>query len=239
MTKEQIRERLFNMRDLKYRDFSASLMPTLNKESIIGVRVPDLRAFAKKLVSNSYSEKDFFEIDVFLSDLPHDFFEENNLHAFIVSDIKNFSECIKRVEQFLPFVDNWATCDSFRPACFSTHKNELLPYINKWISSDRPYTVRFGIEILMLHFLDDGFSAEHPETVSKIRSKEYYVNMMIAWYFATALAKQYENVIFYLEKKVLPCRVHNKTIRKACESYRITKEQKEYLRALKIKICKQ
>ena len=238
LNKEMIRKKLFSLQDLKYRDFSASLMPGLDKSTVIGVRIPAIRAFAKELLDRAYKEGDFSELDAFLSDLPHSFFEENNLHAFIVSGIRSFDECIKATEVFLPFVDNWATCDSFRPTCFAAHKNELLPYINKWIISEKPYTVRYGIELLMLYFLEEDFSEEYPRTVSKIRSDEYYVNMMVAWYFATALAKQYEAVITYLEERVLSPWVHNKTIQKACESFRITAEQKLYLKSLKIKICK-
>lgn len=233
MKKEDIRKRLFSMADKKYRDFSSKLMPTVDKSKVIGVRVPALRAFARELAAKAYKTGDFSDLQSFLSDLPHEYFEENNLHAFIVSQIKSFPECIKAVEEFLPFVDNWATCDSFRPVCFAHHKKELLPYINKWIASGADFTVRFGVEMLMVYFLDDEFSPEYPDTVSKIRSNEYYVNMMVAWYFATALAKQYESVIPYIERGALSPWVHNKTIQKGCESFRISKERKAYLKSLK------
>lgn len=238
LTKEKIREKLFSMQDLKYREFSASLVPTLDKTAVIGVRIPMIKALAKELVSMAYKENDFREINEFLSDVPHEFLEENNLHAFIVSNIKSFQDCINKVEEFLPFVDNWSTCDSFRPACFKKEREKLLPYINRWIDSDKPYVVRFAIELLMVYFLDDSFSVKYPDTVSKIRSNDYYVNMMIAWYFATALAKQYSDTVSYLESRTLPVWVHNKTIQKACESFRITDLQKEYLKGLKMKICK-
>lgn len=238
LTKEKIREKLFSMQDLKYREFSAALVPTVDKSTVIGVRIPLVKALAKELVSKAYADNDFCEINEFLSNVPHEFLEENNLHAFIVSNIKSFQDCINRVEDFLPFVNNWSTCDSFRPACFKRERKKLMPYIKKWIQSDMPYTVRFAVEMLMVYYLDEDFSVEYPDTVSKIRSDEYYVNMMIAWYFATALAKQYECVIPYLERKELPPWVHNKTIQKACESYRITAEQKSHIRTLKLKICK-
>ena len=234
LTKKEIREKLISMQDLKYREFSASLMPTVDPSTVIGVRIPMLRAMARDMLRQAKECGDASDIEEFLSDLPHAFFEENNLHVFIVAGIKSFPECVRRAEEFLPFVDNWSTCDSFRPLCFAKHRTELLPHIYKWIASDREYTVRYAIELLMVYFLDDGFSSKYPDAVSKIRSDKYYVNMMIAWYFATALAKQYDSVIPYLERRILSPWVHNKTIQKACESFRVSKDQKEYLKTLKI-----
>lgn len=198
-------------------------MPSVNPNTVIGVRVPLLRKLAKKMSGNNE----------FLSALPHVYFEENNLHAFIISEISDFDECIKQVELFLPYVDNWATCDGLRPKCFGKSRDKLLAHINSWLCSDKPYTVRFGIEMLMLHFLDEDFERDMLEQVSAIRSDEYYVNMMISWYFATALAKQWNATVIYLENARLPAWVHNKTIQKATESYRISDEQKQYLRSIR------
>lgn len=233
MTAEKIREKLFLMQDLKYRDFTSSLIPTVDKERIIGVRTPVLKSFAKELMREAYEMGDFSEINLFLDNLPHEYYEENNLHSFIVSEIKDFEICIKETSEFLPFINNWATCDSFRPKCFAKNKEKLIPYIEGWLSSDKAYTVRYAIELLMIHFLDASFSASYLNTVSKIQSGEYYVNMMIAWYFAEALVKQYESAIFYIEMNKLEPWVQNKAIQKARESFRITAEQKEYLKTLK------
>ena len=238
MTAAAIREKLFSMQDLKYRDFSASLMPTVDKRRVIGVRTPVLKAFAKELIKSAYLLGEFSDIDAFFGAVPHEYFEENNLHAFLISEIKDFELCIRKTEEFLPYVDNWATCDSFRPKCFRKNTDELLPYINRWLKSEKTYTVRFAIELLMVYFLDEHFSPVYPDSVSKIRSDEYYVNMMIAWYFATALAKQYESVISYIEKRKLSKWIHNKSIQKSVESFRITAEQKEHLASLRVKICK-
>ena len=174
----------------------------------------------------------------FLEELPHQYFEENQLQAFIISRIKDLNECMENLETFLPYVDNWATCDQMSPKIFKKHKEELLMHVKEWIESDKTYTVRFGVGMLMEHFLDDDFDPVYPEMVAKLRSEEYYVNMMIAWYFATALAKQYELVLPYLEDKRLDDWVHNKAIRKSIESYRITDEQKAYLRTLKVRQSK-
>ncbi len=235
MINEKIREKLISLQDLKYRDFSASLIPTVDKNTVIGVRMPALRSYAKELLSEARSDASLLSLEDFLSELPHKYFEENNLHAFIISDVADFERCIIEVERFLPFIDNWATCDSFRPRCFAKHREKLLPYIEKWLDSGKTYTVRFAIELLMIYFLDEYYIEYYPELVSKIRSDEYYVNMMIAWYFATALAKQYDSIIPYLEGHKLDVWVHNKAIRKAVESYRISDEQKKHLRILKSK----
>ncbi|MBQ8015843.1 MAG: DNA alkylation repair protein [Clostridia bacterium] len=226
MTEDYICNRLFEMQDLKYRDFHAKLMPTVSKELVIGVRTPALRKLAKEIRNTECAAE-------FLGILPHKYYEENNLHAFLIEEIKDYNECIKAVNRFLPFVDNWATCDMMRPQIFKKHLPELLEQIRIWIASDKTYTVRFGIEMLMCYYLDENFKPEYPETVSKIRSDEYYIKMMVAWYFATALAKQYDAVVPYLEQNKLDADTHNKTIQKAVESYRITAEQKTYLKTLK------
>ena len=225
---EDIRKELFALQDEKYQAFQVKLFPTLNPESIIGVRTPDLRSYAKKLLKQE-------EIAEFLSDLPHRYFDENQLHAFIISEMKDYERCIGEVKSFLPYVDNWATCDQMSPKVFKKHLPELLVCIKEWIRSDETYTIRFGVGMLLEHYLDDAFSLEYPEMVAGLRSSEYYVNMMIAWYFATALAKQYEVILPFIENRRLDIWTHNKAIQKALESYRITPEQKEYLKGLKIK----
>ena len=228
MKTKEIRKKLFELQDTKYRDFQVKLMPTVDPETAIGVRTPELRKFAKELMKEG-------DVTAFLNELPHQYFDENQLHAFILSELKEYDFCVAEVCRFLPYVDNWATCDQMSPKIFRKHKKELLEHIKEWIASDKTYTVRFAIGMLMEHFLDADFKPAYPKMVAKVRSKEYYVNMMIAWYFATALAKQYDEVLPYLEKKKLDVWTHNKTIQKAVESYRITPEQKESLRSLKIK----
>lgn len=228
MAEEYIRRRLFELQDLKYRDFHSKLMPTVDKELIIGVRTPDLRKLAKEISKTDYAKK-------FLEILPHKYYEENNLHAFLIEEIKDYGVCIAELNRFLPFVDNWATCDMMRPKVLKNHLPELLDEIRRWIKSDDVYAVRFGIEMLMCHYLDDAFKPEYPEWISQIRSDEYYIRMMVAWYFATALAKRYDDVIPYIENGILDADTHNKTIRKAIESYRITDEHKAYLRGFALK----
>ena len=218
-----IEKRLFEMQDLKYRDFHSKLMPTINKDFIIGVRIPALRKFAKELKN----ETDF------LNSLPHRYYEENNLHAFLIEQIKDFKTALSKTNEFLPYIDNWATCDSFLPKVFKDNKKELLPHIFKWLNSSHTYTVRYAIGLLLKLFLDDDFKKEYLETVSKIKSDEYYINMMISWYFATALSKQYNETTPYITEKRLPKWIHNKAIRKAIESYRISNETKNYLKSLK------
>lgn len=227
MNVNEIQAELFKNQDEKYRDFQAKLLPTVNPRSVIGVRTPTLRAFAKNL----YKENDFSD---FLDNLPHKYFDENQLHAFLISEIKDFDFCVDELNKFLPFVDNWATCDQMSPKVFKKHKKELLEQIKIWILSEKTYTVRFAVGMLMQHFLDDDFSLEFPKMILKIRSEEYYVKMMAAWYFATALAKQYDAVLPFLENKSLEKWTHNKAIQKALESYRISDEQKKYLRTLKV-----
>lgn len=229
---ERIREDLFAMQDLSYRDFHSRLMPDVNKAAVIGVRVPELRKYVKELAKDP-------EIQEFLDDLPHQYYEENNVHGFLIQQMKEYEKCMEELEKFLPYINNWATCDMTSPKVFKKHKEELLEAVRRWIASDHVYTVRYGIGMLMQHYLDEDFREEYPQMVSEIQSEEYYVNMMIAWYFATALAKQYETILPYIEKQKLDVWTHNKTIQKACESYRITPEQKAYLRTLKIKKKKQ
>lgn len=227
-TEKYVRDRLFEMQDLKYRDFHSKLMPTVDSELVIGVRTPELRKFAKNFSETAMAQE-------FLETLPHKFYEENNLHAFMISSMKDFDNAVEKLNIFLPYVDNWATCDLMRPVTFKNHKAELLKEVEKWLESDKPYTVRFGIEMLMVHFLDEDFDISYPQKVAEIKSDEYYVKMMIAWYFATALAYRYDEILPFIEKMVLDTWTHNKAIQKAVESYRITPQQKEYLKKLKIR----
>ncbi|MBR3102845.1 MAG: DNA alkylation repair protein [Lachnospiraceae bacterium] len=224
----EIRERLLSMQDTKYRDFQAKLIPTVEADSVIGVRTPELRKYATELIRQG-------DYDAFLQDLPHKYFDENQLHAFIVSGIRDYEKCMEELCHFLPYVDNWATCDQMSPKVFKKHKTELLGQVKEWIKSDETYTARFAIGMLMEHFLDEDFDPEFPKMVAKVRSEEYYINMMIAWYFATALAKQYDAILPYIEEKKLNAWTHNKAIQKSVESYRITPEQKDYLKSLKVK----
>ena len=228
MILDEIRNELFKMQDIAYRDFNSKLIPTVDKESMIGVRTPELRKYAKQLAKRE-------DIEEFLHSLPHKYFDENQLHAFIVSEIKDFKSCVDKVNEFLPYIDNWATCDQLSPKVFKKYHKELITYIKEWLESDKVYTVRFGIGMLMEHFLDEDFDISYLETVSNIRSDEYYVNMMIAWYFATALAKQYESILPFIEKRSLDIWTHNKAIQKAVESCRISTDKKTYLKELKVK----
>lgn len=223
-----VQARLFEMQDLAYRDFHSKLMPTVEKEKIIGVRVPELRKFAKEL-GKKEEAKDFLKI------LPHKYYEEDNIHAFLIEQIKDFDECIHALDNFLLYVDNWATCDMMTPKVFKKHTDRLLPKINEWLISDYIYEVRFAIGMLLKFYLDENFDEEYLKLVASVKSNGYYINMMIAWYFATALAKQWDKTLPYIENKVLDKWTHNKAIQKSVESYRITKEQKEYLKTLKIK----
>lgn len=223
-----IRETLFSLREEKFAAFQARLIPNVAPERIIGVRTPALRKLAKTLRGSGQGEE-------FLKALPHEFFEENNLHAFLLCEMKDFEACVQAVEDFLPYVDNWATCDQMSPGVFRKNKQALLPHIRRWIASEQCYTRRFGIGMLMSHFLDEDFREEYLSLVSDIRSEEYYVNMMIAWYFATALAKQYEAALLYLENRRLAPWVHNKAIQKALESFRVSDGHKTYLKTLKIR----
>lgn len=224
--REEIPERLFALQDLKYKDFQCKLMPTVSPDTVIGVRTPELRKLAAEFAARE-------EIGDFLHDLPHAYYDEMNLHGFILCRMKDYKQTVEALDAFLPYVDNWATCDLLRPKCFSRHKPELLTDIRRWMDSDRTYTIRFGLEMLMTFFLDDDFRPEYLEWAAAIRSEEYYVNMMIAWFFATALAKQYNAALPYIQQHCLDTWTHNKAIQKAVESYRITDAQKEYLKTLK------
>ena len=228
MISGDIYKELVSLQDKGYRDMQITIIPTVDADSIIGVRTPALRTLAKELSKRE-------DIGQFLDSLPHKYFEENQLHAFVLSGMKDAARAFELVDKFLPYVDNWATCDQMSPKVFKKHKDLLLEYTDKWIGSDHPYVKRFGIGMLMEHFLDEDFKTSYLTKVSKIRSDEYYVNMMIAWYFATALAKQYDATLPYIEKNKLDIWTHNKSIQKAVESYRITPEQKEYLKTLKRK----
>ncbi len=222
-----IQEKLFELQDLNYRDFHSKLMPTVCKDKIIGVRVPHLRKFAKELNN--------FELKAdFLNALPHKYYEEDNLHAFLIEQIKDFHECVSALDKFLLFVDNWATCDMMTPKVLGTNLEKLYEKIEEWINSSHTYTVRFGIVTLMKFFMGESLDKKHLDLLLSIKSNEYYINMAIAWHLATALASRWDLVIPYIEKKKFNKWVHNKTIQKAIESYRITKEQKAYLKTLKI-----
>lgn len=227
MNRDEMIAALFRLRDEGYALMQTKIIPAVEADRIIGVRTPALRALAKSL----YKDKD---IDAFLSSLPHRYFDEDQLHAFVISQEKDFDRCVEYVEAFLPYIDNWATCDQLSPKAFKKEPEKLLPYIQVWIKADQPYTVRFAIGMLMQHFLDELFDVKYADMVAELRSEEYYVNMMIAWYFATALAKQYESTLPYLEEKRLDIWVHNKAIQKSVESYRITEKQKTYLKTLKV-----
>ena len=224
--KEEMQRRLFELQDEKYRLFQAKLMPGVDLERIIGVRTPELRKLAKELAKRA-------EIEEFLQDLPHQYYDENNLHGFIISECKDYEKTVKYVDDILPYVDNWATCDLLSPKVFKKNRKQLAGEILRWLSSGKTYTVRFGIGMIMSHYLEEDYDSIWLERVAFIRSEEYYINMMIAWFFATALAKQWEDTVKYLEQQRLDTWVHKKTIQKAVESYRITEEQKTYLRSLK------
>lgn len=221
-----ITAQLFALQDKTYADFQSKLLPTVPRETVIGMRTPDLRKMAKQICKTPAAQE-------FLHSLPHRYFDENQLHAFILSEEKDFEMCIDGLEQFLPYVDNWATCDQLSPCCFKKHTTELLPLIRKWLRCKHTYTKRFGICTLMRYFLDDTFRQEYLEWVAAIQSEEYYIRMMQAWFIATALAKQWDSSLPYIEQRRLQPRTHNKAIQKAIESYRITDEQKEILKSLR------
>lgn len=223
-----IQKDLFSLQDKEYALFQSRLTPNVDSKLFIGVRVPECRKLAKELYKNKADA-----VKTFLADLPHKYYDENMLHGLLVSEIKDFDQCMENVNMFLPYVDNWAVCDIMSPKCFKKHKDELLTAIKQWTESHEEYTVRFGLEMLMSHFLDDDFKAEYLKIAAGVRSDEYYVNMMIAWFFATALTKQWDSTIVYIENNALDVWTHNKTIQKARESYRVTAEHKEYLLTLK------
>ncbi|MBR2195895.1 MAG: DNA alkylation repair protein [Salinivirgaceae bacterium] len=222
-----ITDQLFALQDTAYGDFQAKLMPTIDRRTIIGVRTPALRKLARQIAKTDDAQE-------FIGQLPHRYYEENNLHAFIVARMTNFDEAMRQTNLFLPHINNWATCDSFTPKAFGKHPDELLSAVKVWIASSHTYTVRFAIKMLMTFFLDERFCDEYPSMVAAVRSDEYYIKMMIAWYFATALTKQYDSVLCYLTDHRLDTWCHNKTIQKAIESYCISDEQKAELKGLKM-----
>lgn len=225
---EKLRKELFSRKDEAYKEFSCKLFPGVDKTLVIGVRTPDMRKIAKSLFREGGYEG-------FLASLPHKYHEENFIHAMLIEQMKDFDSVVFELERFLPFVDNWAVCDTFSPKCFGKNKERLIEKIRQWLSADDTYTVRFALRMLMSHFLDGDFKSEYLELAAGVHSEEYYIKMMQAWYFATALAKQYDFSVEYLKRRILPVWVHNKTIQKAVESYRITDEQKSFLKGLKIK----
>ena len=224
----KIQKELFALQDKEYMRFLSKLTPNISEDTIIGVRIPEIRKLAKKLVKNN-------EYEDFLKELPHKYYDENLLHGAIISENKDFENCIELLNSFLPFVDNWAVCDTISPKIFKKHKKELIEKIKEWSQSDKTYTCRFGVEMLMTHFLDEDFKKEYLEMVANIHSEEYYVKMVVAWFFATALAKQWDYAVIYLENNRLDVWVHNKTIQKARESLRILEDKKGYLKGLKRK----
>lgn len=221
-----ITEHLFSLADEGYRQFQTPLLPSVASDRIIGVRTPILRRLAKELAGTA-------EAEAFLCDMPHTYYEENHLHAFLVEQIRDYDACVAAVDAFLPYVDNWSNCDGWSPKVFKKHPEELLVKIRQWMASDLPYTVRFGIGMLQRYFLDERFDPTYLEWVAAIDREEYYVRMMVAWYFATALAKQYEVALPFIEEGILPVWTHNKAIQKAVESYRVSAEHKTYLKTLK------
>ena len=231
MTPTEIRDELFRMRDETYRVFQARLIPTMNPEAMIGVRTPALRSLARQI----YRAGDYA---AFLNDLPHRYFDENQLHAFLLSEMRDFGECIDGVCRFLPFVDNWATCDQLSPKVFKRHRPELLAYVRQWLNSGETYAVRFATGMLMAHYLDEDFDGEYLRMVSQVPTEAYYVSMMVAWYFATALATQYDAALPYIQECRLDPWTHNKAIQKSLESYRISDDRKAYLRGLKVPLPK-
>lgn len=223
----ELQQHLFGMRDAAYAAFIAKLTPGFPPSHFIGVRVPLLRTIARSFAKEEAASQSF------LSHLPHSYYEEDMLHGMLISLVKDYDRCLDLIDRFLPYVDNWAVCDTLSPKVFAKHKAQLLENILRWSSSSHTYTCRFGLRMLMTHFLDDSFSADFLEIPAAIRSEEYYVKMMVAWFFATALAKQWEATLPYLENRQLDPWTHRKTIQKAIESYRIPPERKDYLRTLR------
>ena len=222
----KIYKELQALKEKEYADFQAKLVPTIEPSTILGIRVPKLRALAKSYIRGQ-------KCQVFLDSLPHNYYDENMLHAILISEMKDYDKCINRLEAFLPYVDNWAVCDIMSPKLFKRYREDLMTRIKVWMASEETYTIRFGLGMLMTHFLDEDFRPEYLDMASSIRSDEYYVNMMIAWFFATALAKQWESALPYIEDKILDDWTHKKAIQKARESLRISKEKKEDLKGLK------
>ena len=224
--RKKVQKELFVLQDLRYRDFHAKLIPSVDKEKVIGIRTPALRAYAKKF-GKKEEAKQFLEI------LPHQYYEENNLHGLLIEQMKGYEKCVEELERFLPYIDNWATCDSPLPKCFDKNKEDVLERAKNWIATDATYVKRFGMGVMMRLFLDEDFKEEYIQLVASVKSEEYYVNMMIAWYMATALAKQWDAAVPYIQEHRLSEWVHRKSIQKAVESYRITPEQKDYLKGLR------
>lgn len=225
---DNMRRELFKLQEQNYKEFESKLIPTVDKEFFIGIRTPVLCKFVKKF----FQDKDAQD---FLNELPHKYFEENSIHALLISEIKNFDECLRAIKNFLPYVDNWATCDSISPKIFKQHTDELDAEILNWLHAEQPYAIRFGLSMLMKFYLDEKFTERYLEQAAKVDSDDYYVKMMAAWFFATALAKHFDVAIKFLTERRLPKWIHNKTIQKALESRRITAEQKIKLRGLRIK----
>ena len=222
----ELQSLLFSMRDEGYRCFQCGLMPTVDPQRVIGVRTPQLRAAAKRLKGSDAAKS-------FLQDLPHAYYEEDNLHAFLIEHLKDFEETVAELDRFLPYINNWATCDSLSPKVLAAHREELLPWIRRWMASEHPYAVRFGIELLMRHYLTDAFDPDYPRMVAEVTSEHYYVRMMVAWYFATALVFRFEECVGYLSGNVLSPWVRRKALQKALESRRFTDAQKARLRLLR------
>ncbi len=220
------RKELLKLQDNWYKEFQCKLMPTVDESRVIGIRTPDLRNFARQI-------KDSSEAKDFLQTLPHTYYEENNLHGFLIEFIRDYNKCIYELDRFLPFVDNWATCDSINPKVFKKYPDRLIKDIKRWLKSEDIYTIRFGLKTLMNHFLDENFKPEYLALAAKTPTEEYYLSMMVAWFFATALAKQYDSALPFITEKKLDRTTHNRAIQKAVESYRITDEQKRYLKTLK------
>ena len=231
INEKQIQKQLFALADEDYKIFQQKLMPSVDPNTVIGIRTPELRRFAAKFAKTE-------EASLFIAHLPHIYYEENNLHAFLIEKITDFERTVEELNRFLPYVDNWATCDMMSPKIFSVNKEKLLPVIQNWISSKHTYMIRFGVVMLMKHYLDEEFSPEHLQIVSNIRSDEYYIEMAQAWYFAEALVKQYDLSLPYLQKGLLSPFVHNKTISKACDSFRISQDKKAFLKTLRLKNSK-
>lgn len=225
---KELHQNLFSMQDIKYRDFHSKLMPTVDKSKVIGIRIPVLRKFASAFAKTSDAE-------VFLRILPHTYYEEDNLHAFLIEKTNDFDLAVKQLDAFLPYVDNWATCDMMNPKSLGNNLEKLERVVLKWVNDHKTYTIRYGIGMLMRYFLDENFDTKYLDIVCGIHSDEYYVNMMKAWFFATALSKQYDKTIPYMEDKRLDVITHNMAVRKALESFRIPKVRKEYIKTLKVK----
>lgn len=223
---KEVYNKLLEAKEAKYQKFQAKLVPNIDPKTIIGVKTPELRRIAKEIFNSDYK-------DEFLNEVPHKYYEENIIHMFVIEQIKDFESCALEVDKFLPFANCWPVSDQSSPKVFKKNHEKFLPYIDKWISSNHVYTIRYGIRMLMNEFLGDDFKEEYLEKVASIKGDDYYLKMMIAWYFATALCKKYDEAIIYIEKRKLDEWVHNKTIQKAIESFRVTSEHKEYLRSLR------